>query len=273
MPKNKFWNFQAKDKDTGELMLYGDISSSTWWGDEVTPKDFKKDLDALGEVKKLNIYINSGGGDVFAAQAMVSMLKRHSAEKSVYIDGLAASAATFFLGVGKVIMPSNAMIMVHNPAAIVLGNANDMRKMADDLDKVRESMLAIYREKTGMTDEEIIVLLDAETWFTAEEAVEKGFADEIEQEKKLAASIDGGFLVLNNQKFDLERYKNRPQIEQNAELIEATTLGDPEPQFIQGPIQNDNGGESQPAADNLKDQKADFHRLKDKIYKKYEEEK
>lgn len=74
----KFWNMQNKDADTGELMLYGDISSTTWWGDEVTPKDFKADLDRLGEIKNLNIYINSGGGDVFAGQAIHSMLSPHT---------------------------------------------------------------------------------------------------------------------------------------------------------------------------------------------------
>ena len=74
----KFWNFKAKDKDTGELMLYGDISSSTWWGDEVTPKDFKKDLDGLGDIKNLNIYINSGGGDVFAGTSSYKLKKAYS---------------------------------------------------------------------------------------------------------------------------------------------------------------------------------------------------
>ena len=88
--KNKFWNFKALDKDTGELTLYGEISNETWWGDEVTPKEFKADLDALGDINTLNIYINSPGGDVFAGQAIHSILKRHKAHKNVYIDGLAA---------------------------------------------------------------------------------------------------------------------------------------------------------------------------------------
>lgn len=213
MLKNKkFWTFQAKGDKSGDLLLYGEISSVSWWGDEVTPKEFKKDLDALGDIDTLNIYVNSPGGDVFASQAMVSMLKRHSAEKNVYIDGLMASAATFFVGVGKVYMPSNSMIMVHNPSTIVWGNATDMRKVADDLDKIRESMLAIYREKTGKTDEEIIALLDAETWMTAEEAVEYGFADELEEAKKVAASINNTILIFNKVQTDMSKFQHPESI-------------------------------------------------------------
>jgi ATP-dependent Clp protease protease subunit len=207
MPKaKKFWKFKAKEDKTGELLLYGEISSVTWWGDEVTPKEFKKDLDALGDIDILNIYVNSPGGDVFAAQAIVSMLKRHKAEKNIHVDGLMASASTFLVDVGKVIMPSNAMMMYHNPSTIVWGNANDMRKMADDLDKVRESMLVIYRDKTGMTNEEIIAILDAETWMTAEEAVEYGFADELEEEKKVAASISNTILIFNGIETDMSKF-------------------------------------------------------------------
>ena len=210
--EKKFWSFQAKGDKSGDLLLYGEISSVSWWGDEVTPKEFKKDLDALGDIDILNIYVNSPGGDVFAAQAMVSMLKRHSAEKNVYVDGLMASAATFFIGVGKVYMPSNAMMMYHNPSSIVWGNAIDMRKMADDLDKIRESMLSVYREKTGKTDEELIEILDAETWLTAEEAVEYGFADELEEAKKVAASISNTLLIFNKVQTDMSKFRHPESI-------------------------------------------------------------
>jgi len=207
MPKaKKFWKFQAKSDKSGELLLYGEISSVSWYGDEITPKEFKKDLDALGDIDILNIYVNSPGGDVFAAQGMVNILERHKSEKNIHVDGLMASASTFFIKVGKVFMPSNAMMMYHNPSSIVWGNATQMRKMADDLDKVRESMLAIYRDKTGMTDEEIIPILDAETWMTAEEAVEYGFADELEEEKKVAASISNTILIFNGIETDMSKF-------------------------------------------------------------------
>jgi len=239
MPKaKKFWKFQAKSDKSGELMLYGEISSVTWWGDEVTPKEFKKDLDALGDIDILNIYVNSPGGDVFAAQTIVSMLKRHKAEKNVYIDGLMASAATFLVDVGKVFMPSNAMMMYHNPSSIVWGNASDMRKMADDLDKVRESMLAIYRDKTSMTDEEIIAILDAETWMTAEEAVEYGFADELEEEKKVAASISNTILIFNGIETDMSKFLHPESIIKKfiAFSEPAKPEADPEPPKNSDPV-------------------------------------
>lgn len=208
----KFWGFKAKDESTGELMLYGDISSSSWWGDEVTPKQFKEDLDALGDITQLDIYINSGGGDVFAGQAIHSMLKRHSASKTVYVDGLAASIASVIAMAGdKVVMPKNAMMMVHKCWTLAIGNADDMRKMADDMDKIDESIVVAYTEKTGKDAKEIRKLMKAETWMTAEEAVSLGFADEIEESKQLAASVKGGILVLNEQRFDLKKYQNVPK--------------------------------------------------------------
>lgn len=210
---SKFWNFKAKSETEGELTLYGLISSVSWWGDEITPKQFKKDMDALGDIANLNIYINSDGGDVFAGQAIYSMIKRHKAAKTVYIDGLAASIASLIAMAGdKVYMPSNAMMMIHNPYTIAIGNSNEFRKLADDLDKIRESMLVTYAAKTGMEQEELIKLLDAETWLTADDAYTLGFADEIEEQKTIAASLEGGFLMVNNVQMDLKKYKNAPEI-------------------------------------------------------------
>jgi len=210
----EFWTFKAKSETEGELLLYGNFSSSNWWGNEITPKQFKKDLDDLGDINTLNIYINSDGGDVFAGQAIYSMLKRHRAQKIVYIDGLAASMASLVAMVGDlIIMPANAMMMIHLPWTAAIGNANDFRKLADDMDKILESMLVAYREKSGLKDEKLIELLDAETWMTAEEAIELGFADEIEQTKQLAASISDKKLFINGIEFDLSKFKNPPKVD------------------------------------------------------------
>ncbi len=226
MQKSKFWTFKAKadDKTVGELMLYDPISDMTWWGDETTPKEFKKELDALGDISQLNIYVNSEGGDVFAGQAIYSMLKRHSAKKTAYIDGLAASiASVVVMAADKIVMPKNAMMMVHKAWTFAIGNADDMRKLADDMDKIDESIVTTYTEKTGKTADEIKDLLAAETWMTADEAVADGFADEIEEAKQIAASLDGSFLMLNGQKMDLSKYHNAPKF---IELNRAVT---PEP--------------------------------------------
>lgn len=215
MSKSKFWQFRAAADSlkVGELVLYGPISSTSWWDDEVTPKQFADDLKALGDIDELRVYINSGGGDVFAGQAIYSMLRRHSARKIVYVDGLAASIASVIAMAGdKVTMPRNAMMMIHNPWSWGYGNAEEFRKMADDLDKIRESLIATYEDKTGQAREKIIELMDAETWMTAEEAVELGFADEVEATNEVAASVQEGRLVVNGQRFDLNIYRNPPKL-------------------------------------------------------------
>lgn len=196
-------------------MIYGPISGETWWGDEVTPKQFKADLDSLGEITELNLYINSDGGDVFAGQAIHSMLKRHKAKVIVHVDGLAASIASIIAMAGDVVhMPSNAMMMIHNPWTGAYGNAEELRKIADTLDKIRESSIAVYQEKTGLSEKKIIEMMDEETWMSAKEAKKLGFADEVEEEKQIAASLDGNFIMMNGQRLDLSRYRNSPKIEE-----------------------------------------------------------
>ena len=211
---SKFWQFKNQvGGKTGELLIYGYIESTKWYDDDVTPKEFKKDLDALGDIDTLNIYINSGGGDVFAAQAIYSMLNRHKAQKTTYVDGLAASAASVIAMVGdKRIMPNNAMLMIHKAWSIAVGNANDFRKRADDLEKIEESIISVYQEKSGLEREKIIELMTAETWMTAKEAKDYGFIDEIDEEKEVAACLDGCFLSINGQKTDLSRYRNPPKM-------------------------------------------------------------
>jgi len=202
MGSKRFWNFKALDENIGELTLYGEISNETWWGDEVTPKEFKADLDDLGDIGTLNIYINSPGGDVFAGQAIHSMLKRHQAHKNVYVDGLAASIASVIAMSGDTIfMPRNSMMMIHNPWTWGIGNAAEFRKLAEDLDKIRESLIAAYEGRSALTRDEIIELMNEETWLTADECQEYGFCDVVEREKQIAACIDKALLA---------RYKNTP---------------------------------------------------------------
>lgn len=209
----KYWEVKAKSENEGELLIYGDIEDIQWWNEDVTPTQMKKALDDLGDIKVLNVYVNSYGGSVFAGQAIHTMLKRHKAKVNVHIDGIAASIASVIAMAGDTVtIPANAMIMVHNPWTFGLGNANDFRKLADDLDKIGESIVAAYQGKTGLDEDKIKELMDAETWLTAKEAVEYGFADKIEEEKQIAASIDGDFLMCNGQKFDLTRYQKRPDM-------------------------------------------------------------
>lgn len=209
----KFWSMN-KTKNSAELVLYGPISESSWWGDEITPKQFADDLAALGEVSEINVRINSGGGDVFAGQAIHSMLKRHNAKVTVYVDGLAASIASVIAMAGdRVIMPHGAMMMIHNPWTLAMGDAEELRKSADTLDKVRESLVSVYEAKTGKTRDEIVAIMDEETWLTAAEAVMMGFADEVE-ETSISASLKDQTLSINGRTFDLSIYSKLPVVKQ-----------------------------------------------------------
>ena len=204
-----FWNFKAKSNDDiAELSVYGDIGE---WLD-VDSREFTSQLKQI-TAKKINVRINSGGGSVFTAQAILSSLRRHNAEITVYIDGLAASAASVIAMAGdRVIMPANAMMMIHNPWTGTYGEAKDMRKMADTLDSVRDSIVAAYREKTGLEDSAIIELMDAETWMTGAEAVELGFADEVEVTQRVAASANHGNMLVNGLSIEASRYKKLAKI-------------------------------------------------------------
>jgi len=190
--KRKFWSI-VKNDNIGEITMYGEIASESWWGDEVTPKQFKDDLDALGDVSTIKVYLSSPGGDVFAGQQIHSMLKRHKAEVVIYIDSLAASIASVISSAGdKVIMPVNSMQMLHNPMTGMYGNAHEFRKLADDLDKIRESLVEAYLSKSSvLTREKLIEIMDDESWLTAKECLELGLCDEVVEAKEIAAKFDG----------------------------------------------------------------------------------
>jgi len=201
----KFWEVKAAANDVGELYIYGDIVSHKWDDTDVTVKDFAEDLKALGDLKTLNIYLNSLGGSVFQGQAIYSILKRHSAHKNVYIDGIAASIASVIAMAGDtILMPKNAMVMIHNPWTFVMGNSADLRKEADALDKIRESMIVAYMDKIQdkTSEEQLAELLDAETWLSAQDCFDRGFCDEILDAKEIAASCLDSEMLSN--------YKNTP---------------------------------------------------------------
>jgi len=218
----KCWDIKNEaNSESADLLLYGEISDSTWWGDEITPAQFASDLVLLGG-KDVNVRINSPGGDVFAAHAILSQLKAYAGNVTVHVDGLAASAATIVMMAGKVVMPSNAMVMIHNPAVGLVGyyNAEDMTKMASDLEIVKQSIVAAYKTKSKMDDKKLSKLMDAETWMTAETAKEYGFADEVTGiSGAINMAMDGSFLVVNSVKHDLSRLKNSDQLKKMINVI------------------------------------------------------
>lgn len=177
--KRKFWNWVKNEGGIGRtLFLNGEISDETWYGDEVTPKLFKDELNS-GE-GDITVWINSPGGDVFAAAQIYNMLRDYKGTVTVKIDGLAASAASVIAVAGDtVLMSPVAMMMIHNPATLAIGNAKEMEKAIGMLNEVKESILNAYEDKTGLKRSRLSKMMDDETWFNAKKAVELGFADRI----------------------------------------------------------------------------------------------
>lgn len=180
--KRKFWNWIKNQDESGSVMrtlfLNGEISDETWYGDEVTPKLFKDELES--GTGPISVWINSPGGDVFAAAQIYNMLMDYPYDVTVKIDGLAASAASVIVMAGTTVeMSPVAMMMIHNPATIAIGDSEEMKKAVKMLDEVKESIVNAYEIKTGLAREKISKLMDAESWFNAKKAVELGFADKI----------------------------------------------------------------------------------------------
>ena len=179
--KRKFWNWVKNEGDleaTRTLFLNGEISDETWYGDEVTPQLFKDELNA--DSGDITVWINSPGGDVFAAAQIYNMLRDYKGHVTVKIDGLAASAASVIAVAGDTVLVSPvAMMMIHNPATLAMGNTKDMEAAIAMLNEVKESILNAYVDKTGLSRNKLSKMMDDETWFNAKKAVELGFADKV----------------------------------------------------------------------------------------------
>jgi ATP-dependent Clp protease protease subunit len=243
--------FNKITEKKAEISIYGEIGENIW-GEAKSASEFKKELDNLGEVEELNVRINSPGGSIFDGLAIYNILKRHKSEKTVYIDGLAASAASFIAMAGdKVVMPKNSYIMIHNAWSFAMGNKDDLRKMADTLEQMDGTIIDIYHEKTKKDKGYIKKAMQEETWMNGSEAIENGFADEIEEEKKIAA-FHGAFFI--------EKYKNIPEELKNIpeEIVEDTK---------EDPINDDENRADipEPVTDTLKDQDKEFSKIKLKL--------
>jgi ATP-dependent Clp protease protease subunit len=211
--KKTWYSVKAKaDDQPAEISIFDEIG---FWG--VNAAAFIADLKKI-DAKELTVLINSPGGSVFDGLAIYNALRQHPANVTVKVMGVAASAASFIAMAGdKIIMPENSFMMVHNPMGGVFGNAEDMREWADTLDKIASSLIGIYVARTGKSEEEVKSLLDAETWMTAKEALDLGFADEVVAEMKVAA------------RFEIEQL---PENIQAAFRGAAETDDDPQPEAV-----------------------------------------
>lgn len=181
-----FYEIRAEaDTDHAEILIYSPIGKS-YWEETVEAKKFVEELNDL-DVSTISLRINSPGGSVFDGTAIFNAIVRHKATVTTYIDGLAASIASVIALAGdKVVMADNAMFMIHNPWSIAIGNSDDMRKMAEILDKIRDVMVRVYDKKASLGSDEIRDAMAEETWYDADEALEAGFVDEIGEGKDIA---------------------------------------------------------------------------------------
>ena len=174
----KFWNWIHDDSGGRILRLEGPIDSESFWGDEITPQDFRDELYA--EEGDLTLWINSPGGNVFAAAEIYTMIRDYPHKVTVKIASIAASAASVIAMAGNTVeMSPTALLMIHDPSTIAMGNAKDMEKAIATLNEVKESIINAYAAKTGLSRNRISKLMSDETWINAKKAVELGFADVI----------------------------------------------------------------------------------------------
>lgn len=195
----------ALDDGSTELLVYGPISRDpAYEDDDITPKQFTKQLKAL-KGKPITLRINSPGGDMHAGNAIFNMLERHEGEVTCYVDGLAASAASVIACAGTLKMAKNAMFMIHNARTIAMGDSNDFKNAAESLEKANQTMITTYATKTGLTETKLKEMMDKETYLTANEALELGFADEVVGiETPISACIDNKYLLFNGVKFSAD---------------------------------------------------------------------
>ncbi|OYQ31449.1 hypothetical protein CHU95_20065 [Niveispirillum lacus] len=194
-PKNSWYRIgglvtPAEGESSVEITIYDEIG---FWG--INASSFIRDLRSIGAVDRIDLRINSPGGDVFDGAAIYNLLLAHPARVVVHIDGLAASMASVVAMAGDEInIGSNAFLMIHNPWSVSVGDADEMRSMADLLDQIGQTIVTAYERKTGMSRDELKAMMDAETWMAGDEAVAKGFADNVTGAVKLSASANFGRL-------------------------------------------------------------------------------
>ena len=215
-----FWKFKnTATAGAVELLLYGEIKSEKSWLDElddnggIYSNEFVADLQAMGSISQITCRINSPGGDIFAAVAIYTQLKTHTARIVCIVDGLAASAATLIMmAADEIQMPNGAMVMIHDPMAVLTGayKSDELNKQAAALETIKDSIVGIYAERTKLSKAKLIDFMSMETWWTADEAIKNGFCDTIVG--SLEASMSGSTLFVNKVEHDLSKFKNVPSV-------------------------------------------------------------
>lgn len=189
--KERFYQLTNVSEDSATLYIYGDITSIKWFENDVCVYDLAKEIGDLGG-KALTVRINSYGGEVAEGLAIYNLLKSYAGEVTTICDGFACSAASVvFMAGTKRIMPRSSLLMIHNAWTRASGDADDLRKAADDLEKITQPSVDIYTSVSNLDADEIKAMMDAETWIDADEALGYGFATEISEEAAMQSVKDG----------------------------------------------------------------------------------
>lgn len=240
--KNMWEIKQAAQENVLELYIYGEVAGDgyDWWTDEIVRSEtsantFREELAKYADVAEIRLYINSEGGSVFEGTAIYNQLKRHPAKKTVYIDGFACSIASVIAMAGdEVIMPKNALMMIHNAWMMAYGNAAELRKAADDLETINNAGKQAYLQKAGeKVDEELLTrMMDDETWLTAEDCIRFGLADRFADEDTDSAKVAGVMQKANlsvQQRIEMQK-SLVAQLRQLTEPRIGESDGDPKPE-------------------------------------------
>jgi len=203
----------AKDSSVTEVLFYDEVGEDPWFGGGISAKQFAEDLQAI-DTEEIHLRINSPGGDVFQGLAMLNTIRRHPAKVTAYVDGLAASAASFLImGADEVVMSRGAEMMVHDASGMAIGNAETMRELADLLTKQSDNIASVYASKAGGGTAKWRKAMEAETWYTDSEAVDAGLADRVDSGKTVADKAKA--------RFDLSVYNYAGRSEAPAPILPA----------------------------------------------------
>jgi ATP-dependent Clp protease protease subunit len=234
----KWYTMKAKDDDKthAEILIYDEIGKSWWGEDTVSAKQFNADLKALGALKTIALRINSPGGDVFDGIAIHNTVKNHAATVTAYVDGLAASAASYIaMAADKIVMPENSFLLVHGASGYSMGNADDMRAVADDLERIDKSLTATYSARSTKSEAKVKALMKEDRLMDATEALDYGLCDEVSKPIKMAAKFSLRLLP----KAAAERFKAVAKIKSEAEpeppSVEASEEPEEQPELSPAP--------------------------------------
>lgn len=235
--KNKYYALETNGKEV-DIYIFGDITSWEWFDNDVSSYTLSKELQELGDdIDVINVHINSYGGEVAEGLAIYNMLRNHKAKVRTYCDGFACSiASVIFMAGDERIMNAASLLMVHNAWMRVAGNAEELRKNADDLDKITQASIEVYKSRANITEDEIKELLDNETWILPSEALEIGFATAIVGEAtsdKAAASARKALFNLVKKANQIKIEPEQPEMDTSSAQSQSQSqdpVSDPEPE-------------------------------------------